>query len=222
MIRILKRLKKPELKDKDILIFDFDGTIADTMWHLIEISNSLADRFGYDKVELHEVEKMRDWTSQEVFKHLKVPILKIPHILALARKQLRAQLGEVKTFEGIKGVLLQLKDMGHEIGIFTSNSQENVEAILKINELNIFDFILTTPKLHNKNRGLKRIMRRKKFHKDNIIYVGDETRDIVAAKKAGVRVMAVAWGYNTIEKLSSFEPDFVCHEPEDIIRHCQS
>lgn len=222
MIKLLKHLKKPKRIEKDIIIFDFDGTIADTMYHLIEISNDLADRFGYDKVDLDQVDQMRDWTSKEVFKHLNVPLLKIPHILTLARKQLREQLGEVKTFNGMKDVLTELRAQGHQIGIFTSNSEENVHAILKINDLDMFDFVLTTPKLWNKNRGLKRIMRRKRFHKDNIIYVGDETRDIVAAKKAGVRVMAVAWGYNSIEKLTSFEPDFVCHEPEDIVRHCRN
>ncbi len=220
MIKLLDRFKKPKLSDKDILIFDFDGTIADTMYHLIEISNGLADRFGYAKVDLAEVENMRDWTSQQVFKHLKVPILKIPKILTQARKELHKQLDDVKTFDGIKDALLQLKELGHEIGIFTSNSKANVEAILQSNGLDVFDFVLTTPKLWNKNRGLRRIMRRKRFHKKNVIYVGDETRDIEAAKKIGIRVMAVAWGYNSIEKLASLEPDFLAHSPEDIIKHC--
>jgi phosphoglycolate phosphatase-like HAD superfamily hydrolase len=46
------------------------------------------------------------------------------------------------------------------------------------------------------------------------VYVGDEVRDIVAARKAGVDVAAVSWGYNTREVLAKHEPDYLIERPE--------
>ncbi|MFT5169742.1 MAG: phosphoglycolate phosphatase [Candidatus Omnitrophota bacterium] len=221
MIKILKKLKKKPSEHKDIFIFDFDGTIADTMLHLINISNRLAESFGYDTVKSEKVEEMRSWTSKQVFKHLNVPFLKIPRILNAARLELNKDLEHIKSFDGIKEALEELKERGHQIGIFTSNSEENVHLILKKNDLDIFDFVLSTPKLWNKNRGLKRIIKKNNFNKEKMVYIGDETRDIQAAKKIGIRSMAVAWGYNTIERLKGFEPDYVAYTPNDILQCCE-
>ena len=220
MIVLLNKLRKKSPSKKNILIFDFDGTVADTLYHLISISNRLSKKFGYKEINLEDVENMRDWTSQQVFKHLKVPYLKIPYILKCAREEMQKDYTNIKIFSEIKETLIEIRNRDYEIGIFTSNSHTNVVNILKQNQLNIFDFILTTPKLWNKNRGLKRIIRQRNIIKDTVIYIGDETRDIQAAKKVGVKSMAVGWGYNSIKKLKSLNPDYIAFTPHDILQYC--
>ena len=51
---------------------------------------------------------------------------------------------------------------------------------------------------------------------DEIIYVGDEMRDIEASKKVGIPVIAVSWGLNKREALESFKPDQMAHSPKDL------
>ena len=71
-----------------ILIFDFDGTIADTHRYVAELSNRLAKEFNYDLIDWEEFESLKDKTALDIIKHLKVPILKIPAIVARGKMEL--------------------------------------------------------------------------------------------------------------------------------------
>ena len=50
-----------------------------------------------------------------------------------------------------------------------------------------------------------------------MIYVGDETRDITAAQKSRVQVVAVAWGFNSPQILTQFNPDHLIHHPLELL-----
>jgi phosphoglycolate phosphatase-like HAD superfamily hydrolase len=47
--------------------------------------------------------------------------------------------------------------------------------------------------------------------------VCDEVRDIEAAKKSGIKSIAVAWGYNTKDALIKENPDFLVNSPDELI-----
>jgi phosphoglycolate phosphatase len=52
---------------------------------------------------------------------------------------------------------------------------------------------------------------------DNVLYVGDEVRDIVACKKAGVKIAWVDWGYDLKEAVADEKPDYLISNPLEII-----
>ena len=79
-----------------ILIFDFDGTIADTFHAMIEISNGLAGEFNFKKIEAHEVEHFKDKSSQEMLRILQVPTLKVPRIARRAKSELNKRMSMIK------------------------------------------------------------------------------------------------------------------------------
>ena len=143
---------------KTILVFDFDGTIADTFHHLVKISNQLSDEFNFKKMEFHELEGLKDKTSQEMIHHLHIPIMKIPLIVTKAKKELHKAMATIEPIEGLKNILLQLKDLGYKMGILTSNSMENVTEFLKRHELELFDVINATSKLWSKNHCLRNLI----------------------------------------------------------------
>lgn len=203
-----------------MLIFDFDGTIADTFQQTMLITNILSDEFKFKKVHPHEVEFLKGKTVQEVIAHLKVPILQIPNIVTRARSELHKQINSIEPVDGLNEILPLLKQAGVQMGILTTNSQQNVENFLKINDLEIFDFILSTSRVWGKNHGLRKLMSEQKLMPDEIIYIGDETRDIEAAKKEGIKVVAVTWGYNSHAILERFDPDFIVHTPEELFQIC--
>jgi phosphoglycolate phosphatase len=89
-------------------------------------------------------------------------------------------------------------------------------------DLNIFDFINTSIRIWGKSKGLKNLISKNGFAVEDIVYVGDETRDIDAAKKVGVRVAAVTWGYNSYEKLASHNPDYIIQKPQDLLTLCRN
>jgi phosphoglycolate phosphatase len=206
-----------------MMIFDFDGTIADTFAHTMKITNILSDEFKFKKVHDHEIEVLKGKTIQEIIKHLNVPVLKIPNIVAKARTELLKDIESIEPIEGLKQILPLIKQANVQMGILTTNSRENVERFLKVNSMEIFDFIHSTSRVWGKNHGLRKLMQQNQLTAEDLLYVGDETRDIEAAKKEGIKVIAVTWGYNSHAILETFSPDFIAHTPDELfnifVRH---
>ena len=54
-------------------------------------------------------------------------------------------------------------------------------------------------------------------HGHYALYIGDETRDIEAARNNDLISIAVTWGYNTEQVLQDYSPTYVVHEPNDLL-----
>ncbi len=201
-----------------ILVFDFDGTIADTHHFIVQISNQLAKEYNFSQMTSEEAEMLKDKTTQEIIKHLNVPFLKIPAILARAKLEFSKGVDALSPFAGLKEILWDLKRSGIALGILSSNSLENVARFLENNQINMFDFIQTTTKVWSKDTSLRKLMKQRGFSAQEVLYVGDEVRDITAAKRLGVRVAAVTWGYNSSNALKKHQPDFLLDKPQDLLK----
>lgn len=201
-----------------VLIFDFDGTIADTLHSLIEIYNRLADELGFKKIESDEINKLQDNSIQETLQYLNIPLLKFPMIVAKAKKALHNEIERINPIDGLKDILHQFKSLDFKMGILSSNSLKNVTEFLKNNNLDLFDFIHTTSKIWSKNHSLKTLMNKKQLNCSQVIYIGDETRDIIAAQKAGICSVAVTWGYNSCKALEAHHPDHLIHSPQELLQ----
>jgi HAD superfamily hydrolase (TIGR01549 family) len=204
-----------------VLIFDFDGTIADTLKYGQEIANKLAEEFHFNKVKDWELPLLKQKSTQELIKYLEIPILKLPRIISRAHQELHLQMDDIEPITGLKEILLELKKLVHTMGILTSNSKKNVEKFLQNHELShVFDFIDSSPRLLGKSHQIKSALKQHDLKRKDVIYIGDETRDVEATKKAKVRMAAVTWGFNSSEKLSEFGPDFVVDEPKQLLQLC--
>ncbi len=206
------------MKKDPVLIFDFDGTIADTFHYVLELGNRLSEEFHFNKIADNEINDMKDKNFLEIIQHLNVPLLKIPMIVAKAKKELHKDIESIEPIKDLKEALLKIKSLGHKIGILTSNSSKNVMSFLENNELDFFDFIGTTSKIWSKNWGLQDMINDHNLELADVIYIGDETRDIAAAKKAGIRSAAVTWGYNSCKALQAQDPDYLLHSPEELFQ----
>ncbi len=200
-----------------ILIFDFDGTIADTFATIVKISNELADEFQYKKMTMPEAQQMKNSTVKEMITQLEIPLLKIPLIIAKAKNELFKGISTIDPILGLKETLVELKALGIQLGILTSNSAQNVDEFLKNHELQLFDFIQTTSKIWSKDHHLSKIIESNNFNISEVIYVGDEARDIVAAKRSGVKAAAVTWGYNSPKALLAANPDYLINHPQELL-----
>jgi len=128
------------------------------------------------------------------------------------------RIDEVKTFPGLHDVLGQLHARGHQMFVMSSNSQQNVEHFLRTHNLeNYFDDVYGGIGLFSKTRALRKIMHRNKLRPEDCYYIGDEMRDVQAAKKARMRAVAVAWGYNSDEALRKQAPFALAQQPSDFL-----
>jgi len=201
-----------------IIIFDFDGTIADTVDALVTIANRLALEFGYVPINSQELVLLRNLTAREIIKYSGVSLFKIPFMVKKVKGELKHKIPELTPIEGINAALIELHHQGYHLGIITSNSQENVNEFLKCHNLDyLFDFIYSGVTIFGKTTIINNVLRQKHFQPESVIYVGDETRDIESAKKANIKVIAVSWGFNSPEALSKQNPDFLIHHPHELL-----
>ncbi len=205
-----------KMNAKKTLVFDFDGTIADTLPHILSISNRLSEDFGYRYVADHEIEMLRGVRSREALKILKIPLLRVPAIAIRMKAELKKEMHLIQPISSIKEVLEELKTM-YQLGIVTSNSQSNVERFLEANGMAFFEFVYSSPSLFGKSRVLKRLLKRQQLQQQEMAYIGDETRDIDAAKKTGIDMIAVSWGANTAEALARLHPLHLIHHPDGLL-----
>ncbi len=204
-------------KDYKVIIFDFDGTIADSRRTLVNIANELADEFGYDIVTEEEVIRLSNLSSHDVLLQSPIPLYKIPFLLRRVKKELNKHIIKLKPFLGIKEVLTSLQTQGFCIGIVTSNMRNNVLDFLEENQLEqYFDFVYSANTLFGKDKIIRKLINQYQLPLEKTFYVGDETRDIEAAKKSQIQMIAVTWGFNSAGVLARHQPDFLIDEPSQL------
>ena len=200
-----------------VIIFDFDGTLADTIDILLNITNRLSAEFGFKSATKEELAQLSNLTSWQILRYSGISIFKFPLLIRKLKAELRNEIPNIQLFPGIKEVLLELKKLGFQLGIITSNSRENVLASLEKNGLQgTFTFIYSGSTF-GKHKVINRWLKREHRNAEEVVYVGDEIRDIDAAKKTGIKIIAVSWGFNSQSALAAQNPDFLIERPQELI-----
>ncbi len=204
------------------LLFDFDGTLADSVCFGLKIANNLAPEFGIEPLNEEQFAQARTMSIPKALKMFKIPLYKVPKAIAMALVEYRHVIHELEPFAGIPEMLKELKELGCHMALLTSNTGENVNHFLDNHELHYFDWIEGTSGILKKHGSIRKQIKKHKLDKRNVIYVGDEIRDIIAAKKSGIRVISVSWGFHAAELLSSHNPDYLVEEPQEIVELMKS
>jgi len=201
---------------KHVVIFDFDGTIANTLGSIIDIMNGLSDEFGFRKIKENDVEYLRGKRPREILKYLGISIFKLPFVIRKTRQEINSHIALLSPSVDILPILKLLKENGCHLGIVTTNIEENVRKFLHANNLDLFDFFYTAKKVFGKDRTISKIIKKMNIEKSTVYFVGDEVRDIEAGKKVGIKTIAVSWGYNTRDALGKEHPDYLVDSPAEL------
>lgn len=201
------------------LVFDFDGTIADTLGETRRIFNRIAPDYGIREVDEHELEHLRHLSLKQLLDHLKIPKRRVPALIARGTGMMRSNITELRMIEGMSEVLIELRRHVRSFGILTSNSTANVDLFLRTHGIrDQFDFISSTSKLTGKAKHLKAIRKTFSMRPEELLYIGDELRDVKASQKAGIPIAAVTWGFNSRQSLAAAKPDYLFDRPVDFLR----
>ena len=201
-----------------VIIFDFDGTIADTLDALVSITNRLAVEFGYKPITQEELALFKTLNSRQIIKHSGISIFQLPFLVRKVKAELNKEIRTLSFIPGIKEVLIELKNQGNSLGIITSNSKENVITFLSEKNLQyLFDFIYSGTKLFGKSKVINKFLKQENIKPEAVIYVGDEIRDIEAARRSEIKVIAVSWGFNSEQVLAEQNPDYLIQNPAELI-----
>ncbi|MCC0177960.1 HAD-IA family hydrolase [Waterburya agarophytonicola K14] len=201
-----------------VILFDFDGTIADTYNAIAKITNQLSSEFGYKALDEEELLLLKNLSSREIVKLSEISIFKIPFLVRRVRTELSKEISELSPIGDIERVLFELKNRGYTLGIVTSNNKENVKIFLRKNKLDcLFSYIYSSTSIFGKHRVINQAIKNNKLTKANVIYVGDETRDIRSARRSNIGIVAVSWGFNSAEILQDYQPDYLVHQPQELL-----
>lgn len=202
--------------------FDFDGTLADSVLLGVEIANYLAPKFGFNSVDTSKIDYYRSLSAQELLKEFKVPLIKLPIVAPAFKIELNKRIEQLKPFPGIENMLKTITQK-YKVGILTSNSVDNVNNFLERHNLTHYiSEVRSEFQVFGKHLSLRKIISKLKIDKKDMIYVGDETRDMEATKKMKIKSIAVTWGINSEVALKKYNPTYIAHTPEEVAKYVES
>lgn len=203
------------------VLFDFDGTLADSFSVVADIFYDLTDHPRIDDPE--QIQRLRRMPIMKVVKEFHIPAYRVPRLLVKGRKSMGERMEEVRPFNGIPEALAALHEQGYTLYIMSSNSKQNVEAFLDANGLSRYvTKVYGNIGLLNKAGAIRKVIRQNGLNIEDCVYVGDEVRDIDGAERAGIPIVSVAWGYNDATLLQSRQPNALIYQPEELIESIEN
>lgn len=200
-----------------LVVFDFDGTLSDSGDWFLSVVDELARKFKFRTVEESEVEALRHQSTREVIKFLGIPRWKLPLIARYVRRLVGRHAHQIELFPGTPDLLERLAATGVKIALVTSNSEKNARTILGPENAARIDFYACGSSLFGKAPKFRRVLKKMDVAAAETLSIGDETRDIDAAREVGMRAGSVLWGYASEDVLTGLNPDALFRTPEDIL-----
>ena len=200
-----------------LVIFDFDGTLADSASWFLGILNDLARRHGFRSVTAAEIEMLRGRGNREIIRYLNLARWRLPFIAADVRRRAAADAASISLFDGVERLLDTLRRNGVKCAIVSSNSEANVRRVLGAKAAGAVSLFDCGAGLFGKAKRFRRLMRRAGVASAETICIGDEQRDMEAAHAVGAASGAVLWGYATRDLLMRCGPTITFDHPMDIV-----
>lgn len=199
------------------ILFDFDGTLVQSENILLDIYNEMCEGKDYKPFTREDIEKLRSYSLMDKIKMSGISVYKIPKMYVEFKKVYRKFLSSVDLKDGVPNMLHELKKRGFRLDILSSNDADTISEFVKAKGIDLFDYIYSSNNLFGKHHAIKNYLKKHNLTEKDIWYVGDEVRDIVSCKKAGVKIIAVTWGYDSEQILWEERPDYLVKEPQEIL-----
>jgi len=191
-----------------LAIFDFDGTLADSFPWFTTVLNDTADKFRFRRVAPEEIDGLRGKSSREMMQICGVSAWKLPFIARYIRKRKAQDLHRIPLFAETHNALRRLHGAGVTLAMVSSNSEANIRKMFGPETAALIAHYECGASMHGKARRFRVALRKIGVAAHEAITIGDELRDIDAAREASIAFGAVTWGYTHGAALKAARPDF--------------
>ncbi|HWW70744.1 MAG TPA: HAD hydrolase-like protein [Duganella sp.] len=191
---------------RKLIVFDFDGTLADTFPSFVRVFDRAADEYGFKRLDRERQGALRGLDARQIMAHHDIPLWKVPAIARFMRAGMADDIVNIKLFAGVDQALRDLHAQGVVLTIVTSNSPGNVRAVLGPELLALFSHVECGASLFGKAAKVRKVLAATGIAPEHAMLIGDEIRDAKAAADAGVDFGAVAWGFNHGDALIACRP----------------
>jgi phosphoglycolate phosphatase-like HAD superfamily hydrolase len=198
------------------VIFDFDGTVADSFEESLLAYNRVAPRLRLRPAREAELPELRRMGAGQLMQALGIPMWKLPRLMIAVRADLHEHFHSVKPVPGIAQAIRDLHESGYHLAIVTSNSEENVWNFFNRHGIHEFDTVVAGSSIFGKATRLRRLIKAAHADLAASVYIGDTVPDIRAAREAGTLAVAVAWGFSDPSLLAAEMPDALTQSAGDL------
>lgn len=195
---------------KPLILFDFDGTIADSLEVLVACMNAVAEHHGHSGRAT--VSLLRTTPTRKVAKALGVRFWQVPGLLKEVLSEFENRLDDVQVHPDVSELLEELSGRA-QLGVVSSNDPAIVRSFLKSRGLKKYFPTVEGGSLFGKHRLITRV--KKGLGVRHVAYVGDEVRDVLAAKRARVDSLAVSWGLQDAQVLLRARPTMLASSVDE-------
>lgn len=203
-----------------LIIFDFDGVLADTLDDLIRFGQEVCDELGINHVVgKADLSRLAIMSFTSFGRACEVPEHLVDEFVQGCLKRFAEKKTPPAIFNGL-GTIVRDLAVNNTLAIITTNSSQNVNAFLIEHGLN--DCIqavygVDTPGSKAQKISIARNQFSAGAKRWSVFLIGDSLSDIQAAKEASVTSVAVTWGHQGLEQLLRGDPDYVVRFPRDLI-----
>lgn len=192
-----------------LLIFDFDGTLADSFPWFVRIINQVAEKYRFRRIEDAELDTLRSLEARHLIRHLRIPVWKMPFIACHVKRLMAREIHQIALFEGIPELLRQLSERGVRLAMVSSNSVDNIRRVLGPEIAGLFQYYECGGSIFGKKAKFLKVLKLSGVSQHEALCIGDELRDLEAARRARIPFGAVSWGFTTEEALRAQSPTTV-------------
>jgi phosphoglycolate phosphatase len=197
------------------IIFDFDGTIADSFDYIVDL---LAKEAKIPPLDAGQRAELRGLSMAAIGRRFGHSWVRLFWLFLRGRRKMKGSIRDVKPFDGVTEVIQKLHGEGHELFILSSNSVRNIRIFLRHNQLHrYFLEMYGGIGLFGKAPALRKLLRDNNLDRSDALYIGDETRDIQAAQSIDLRIVAVTWGFARLGDLENQRPTALAHSPAELL-----
>ena len=204
------------------ILFDFDGTLADTAQGIVETLRESFVRLGRPVPKEEEMVATIGRPLWKAFQTLGKMTDDEAHraVDIYGGLFMKYEIPNIRMFPGVAAMLEQLAERGIRMAIVTSRDRHSLDLILQNNgidkyfetEVTVDDHLTPKPAPDM----VLALLERMEIQADETLVVGDTTFDIEMGNRAGCRPCAVTWGNHSREVLASVCPDMIIDELDSL------
>lgn len=213
---------------KKAVIFDLDGTLADSLESMQYCSNYAIGTCGFPEIPLEKFKIFVGDGAETLIRRCLAYSGDVEgEYFEKAFLQYQMFFKEhcmyhVKPYNGICSMLEELKKNGIKIAVFSNKPHERtVDVVESLFGKGYFDEILgqsdKRPKKPHPD-GVFYLAEKMQVSMEDVVYVGDTNTDMMTGKSANAWTVGVLWGFRDREELEKFRADVIIDKPSDILQ----
>ncbi|MBQ9013289.1 MAG: HAD family hydrolase [Bacilli bacterium] len=205
-----------------LLVFDFDGTLANTVPHIVNCVLKCIEKFNLKKLTKEDVQKYNGAVLADAMKHLGATDEQLPEIKKYYADIFLEDMSDISMYDGVKETLLKLKQDGYILTLASNRGRNTVEPLLKYLDIDtIFTRVICENDVENKKPSpdmVEIIMEEKGCNKNETLVIGDTKFDILMGKSAGCITCLISYDETIDSSILELKPDLIINNFRDLLK----